>query len=261
MPEGFNNSLMETENKYLYNGKEFQDELNLNWYDYGARMYEPGTGRWISPDPLTELEFSLTPYRYCFNNPINFIDPFGLWDQDANGNWSTKDAKDIERFVTYLQAESEVLNNNPSIEQVSGFIEGEESEAGLGKLSNGSNLLSTVTVNGYNNGGHTNWYADNKSLDNAWHEVQGNLTPDALDPRTVGQQPLFGLTYPGPNNPKTYSGKDDYSYVPSNLAEYPAIGHDRRYDNLGIKGASGLFADTRSIGADWKFVGEEFAIA
>jgi len=69
------------------------------------------------------------------------------------------------------------------------------------------------------------------------------------------------LTYPGGNNPRTYSGKYTYSYVPGRLSEYPAIGHDRRYDNLGTAGAKGLLTDTRAIGADWRFVGEELGIA
>src|SRR5690606_26476940 len=38
--------------KYKYNGKEFQDELNLNLYDYGWRNYMPDLGRWATPDPL-----------------------------------------------------------------------------------------------------------------------------------------------------------------------------------------------------------------
>jgi hypothetical protein len=45
------------------------------------------------------------------------------------------------------------------------------------------------------------------------------------------------------------------------LAEYPAIGHDRRYDNLGTAGLMGLLTDTRAIGADWEFVKEELQIA
>ncbi|QCW99275.1 hypothetical protein FGM00_03795 [Aggregatimonas sangjinii] len=81
-----------------------------------------------------------------------------------------------------------------------------------------------------------------------------------LDPSTVGQN-LFGLTYPGGNNPLTYSGDYTYTAIPTDLSEYPAIGHDRRYDNLGVAGASGLFTDTRAIGADYKFVSEELQIA
>lgn len=84
--------------------------------------------------------------------------------------------------------------------------------------------------------------------------------PDCLNPATVGKN-LLGLSYPGGKNPLTNSGDYSYSYIPQNLAEYPAIGHDKRYDNLGIKGASGLFTDTRATGADWKFVSEQLSIA
>lgn len=83
---------------------------------------------------------------------------------------------------------------------------------------------------------------------------------NCTDPSTIGQN-LLGLTYPGGTNPRTFADDYSYSYVPKRLSEYPAIGHDRRYDNLGTAGAKGLLTDTRAIGADWRFVGEEFSIA
>jgi RHS repeat-associated protein len=62
-------------NRYLYNGKELQQELNM--YDYGARMYDPTVGRWTSIDPVARLYESHSPYNYVFNNPSNWKDPDG----------------------------------------------------------------------------------------------------------------------------------------------------------------------------------------
>jgi RHS repeat-associated protein len=39
---------------YGFNGKEFQPELGLNGYDFGARNYDPALGRWMNIDPLAE---------------------------------------------------------------------------------------------------------------------------------------------------------------------------------------------------------------
>ena len=76
MPGRFGSS---TDYRYGFNGMERDDELkgNGNSYDFGARIFDPRIGKFISVDPR-ERDFSfMSPYCYAANSPILFIDRDG----------------------------------------------------------------------------------------------------------------------------------------------------------------------------------------
>ena len=63
--------------RFLFSGKESQELLDLNAYDFGARMYDASLCRWQSVDPMCEKYADLSPYNYCVNNPLVYVDPNG----------------------------------------------------------------------------------------------------------------------------------------------------------------------------------------
>jgi RHS repeat-associated protein len=58
---------------YLFNAKELDEENGM--YYYSARYYAPPV--FTSRDPLFEKYPSISPYAYCANNPVKYIDPTG----------------------------------------------------------------------------------------------------------------------------------------------------------------------------------------
>lgn len=71
--------------RYGFNGKEKDADIDGNNYDYGARIYNPQIGRWLSVDPLQEQYSSLTPYSFVANTPLQAKDPDGKLIIFVNG--------------------------------------------------------------------------------------------------------------------------------------------------------------------------------
>ncbi|WP_439481639.1 DUF6443 domain-containing protein [Cyclobacterium plantarum] len=67
------------ESRYGFNGKEKLPDAGLNLYDFGARLFDPAIGRWMTVDPLADHQKQVdkSPYAAMWNNPILYNDPNG----------------------------------------------------------------------------------------------------------------------------------------------------------------------------------------
>lgn len=73
-------------------------------YDYGWRGMQPTIMRFNSMDPLAEKYYSVSPYAYCANNPVLFLDPVGA------DIWTTSDPDLIRQFLGAIKLNSKKTN-------------------------------------------------------------------------------------------------------------------------------------------------------
>ncbi len=87
---------------HKYNGKELDRMYGLDLYDYHKRMYDSMSGRFPTMDPLSEMYYDISPYAYCNNNPVRYVDPDGRdWYENKEGNMiydiNIRSQKDLEK--------------------------------------------------------------------------------------------------------------------------------------------------------------------
>jgi RHS repeat-associated protein len=76
--------------RYGFNGKENDNDVKGegNQIDYGMRIYDPRLGLWLSKDALQSKHPYMSPYNFCYSNPLILLDPDGkdVIIQDQKGN-------------------------------------------------------------------------------------------------------------------------------------------------------------------------------
>ncbi|HBG71531.1 MAG: hypothetical protein A2W93_05975 [Bacteroidetes bacterium GWF2_43_63] len=87
-----------TNTRHGYTGHEHLDKYNL--INMNGRVYDPITGRFLSPDPVLQDPSNAQNYNkfsYVLNNPLKFTDPSGYWLQPISHRINLFDMLDINR--------------------------------------------------------------------------------------------------------------------------------------------------------------------
>ena len=183
---------------YKYNGKELDRVHGLDWYDYGARRYDPAFCMFTQMDPLAEKYPHLNPYVYCAGNPVNYIDLDGRdWVLAKYGSDS------FYFFDDRIHSQEDISEN----------------------YYGGSTTDNTIQYFG-SDGSVKN--EDGKLLyklndDGTYSDAKGNILSEEVDKGgihignkssvKINKNNLYGF-YLGPHNPKQNNGKDSYALPP-----------------------------------------------
>ena len=88
------------ENPYRYSGEYYDAESGYTYLR--ARYYDPDTGRFISEDPALDGE---NWYVYCDNDPVNMVDPTGMWGGDVHKAMTRKAFNKIRKKLGWEKGE------------------------------------------------------------------------------------------------------------------------------------------------------------
>ena len=169
--------------RYKYNGKELERMHGLDWYDYGARWMDPVLCRFTTMDPLCEKYYDTSPYAYCANNPMKYVDlrgdtiavapsPNGLVDHAKSVfGMDTQYQNVVKNMISKLKGMDEGIKNmieemekSQSIITIRNLTNKELNSmrnAGFGK----TNMAKEIALDGKN----SNWVVLFDSDDNRMH--------------------------------------------------------------------------------------------
>jgi RHS repeat-associated protein len=136
-------------NLYQYNGKELVEDNGLGWNHYGARCYDPATGRMSVVDQRAEKYRSFGAYNYVLGNPIRLIDPTGMESRHCptcpqNKTW--QDVNESPNTYVYDEKSKTATQEGANLPAAEAADESNSSASPEGQSgsSGGSGILSEV---------------------------------------------------------------------------------------------------------------------
>ena len=185
---------------------------------------------------------SLSPYVYCADNPVKLVDPNGEdWvEREVEGrkevyyDRSVKSQADVNKKygessgVRHLADGTKVGNGQYTV-----YNDHKGNKNGVVKDANGNTINPDRTII-YGKG----------------YTLFAGVTDESVNAESLHNN-MFGSSYIGADNPKSYNGEDNYDYQPTwSPTEMAAYRHDKAYDAVGAEGVSGALLNQRTKCAD-----------
>jgi RHS repeat-associated protein len=232
------NALNPERQPYKFGGKELDEMHGLNQYDFQARRMSRDIPRFTTMDPLAEKYYNISPYAYCKNNPVRFIDPDGRdvkpIDEEA--------LKMIQNTLTKEDMQYVRMDKNGLIDKE--YLNSHKSESGnynsLSELVNSDIVTNVAIVEGNIS------YMDNEGNMQTMGMPYGEVIPEFADPHgltsdgvSTGETGRQGITLlPGQGKSGVNSPNGEiHVYVNGQFSEaakaeiysHEANGHARTY--------------------------------
>jgi RHS repeat-associated protein len=189
--------MLDTIPRYLFTGQELDEESGM--YYYSARYYSPPV--FTSRDPLFEEKPWMSPYAYCSNNPLHYIDPTGMSAEDPGdpGHYYGTDGREIYDDKI---PDNKVYVQNENGDKILGPV-GAFSEVSI--TNDELNLRSSLSTLKAAEAG-----SSNPPLDyNSWN---GN---DKFTNDSYSENPTAYSTHPGKNLANGRSAAGAYQFMPT----------------------------------------------
>ena len=220
---------------YKFNGKELDRMHGLDWYDYGARMYDPVICTWTTIDPLAHKYPSFSPYVFCANCPINIFDPNGK-ELVILGN--------KDQMLSILTVLQKLTNDNLRID----FQTGKVTLTGKNrwdnrnkKLTTGTNLIRGIINNKY-------LLTIREVKEDALNKEFATNTNNNRN--GIGSDAIINFNKDR-GTPITVEGENGYA-IPANNISFLALGHELIHGYRDMIGISAPLKKARYTFKNWQ---------